>query len=281
MSCEKALPILIEAIKKNLELWEKSEWKGELIDIAPPVLWFGNFNSPEENVLTIGANPSRCEFLERDNERVCREPLKKPRFAALRGKEDLKSLLGNKKLLEKIIDSYNSYFEVNPYSGWFGIKDGGKVEGFVNGLSGSFYKDSKNGRRYTAIHTDLFPFATLSNFQKIQRDVERDLFKTGWANKTLSSIVQLIRPKAIVVFAEFNEIQYRRLIRNLWSHELSETFQFRDGKNEPYDIKLTVGKSYEGIPTALIDLYLGNPIGANICTLNEFGKFIGEKLNIM
>ena len=91
----------------------------------------------------------------------------------------------------------------------------------------------------------------------------------------------MIRPKAIVVFAEFNEIQYRRLIRNLWSHELSETFQFRDGKNEPYDIKLTVGKSYEGIPTALIDLYLGNPIGANICTLNEFGKFIGEKLNIM
>lgn len=268
MSYEKAMPILIEAIKKNLELWEKSEWKRELIDIAPPVLWFGNFNSPKEKVLTIGANPSRCEFLERNNERVCREPLKKPRFAALSGKEDLESLLGNKKLLEKIIDSYNSYFEVNPYSGWFGIKDGGKVEGFVNGLRGSFYEGSKKGDLFTAIHTDLFPFPTKEDFKEISNLAVNDLFKTNWARKTLSKIVELVRPKVIIVFGGTNANYHKEYFGNDGEYKESPPFHFSWHK----------GRSYGNIPTALINMNLGNPYGASKLDLNDFGEHVGKHL---
>jgi len=55
--------ILIEATNKLITLSLKKDWGNELLLKVPPVMWFGDSKCEKEKILTIGANPSRWEFL--------------------------------------------------------------------------------------------------------------------------------------------------------------------------------------------------------------------------
>ena len=61
---EAADGLLIEATKKLLSLRQHDDWAKELPRRAPPILWFGNARSQKPKILTIGANPSRWEYLD-------------------------------------------------------------------------------------------------------------------------------------------------------------------------------------------------------------------------
>ncbi|RDW20089.1 hypothetical protein CWR48_05030 [Oceanobacillus arenosus] len=58
-----AIDLLVKAAEKQIELENKPAWKNELIPKAPPVLWFGDTEIDKPKIITIGANPSREEFL--------------------------------------------------------------------------------------------------------------------------------------------------------------------------------------------------------------------------
>ncbi len=269
--------LLMKAVEKNVELWSCSKWNTELIDIAPPVLWFGNLMSEKRKILTIGANPSRREFFESREGRV---PLKKPRLTLLTDRQDLQILDQNESIRKRIIDGFNHYFDdrgnENPYTQWFGKKSGGKVEGFVNGMGASFYETSD--LKLSAVHADLFPFATMKNFTVIKKQVVTDLFSEGWAPNLLGDIIDLVNPIAVIVQGKGNVEQFKDFFGAQRNDISNGEFSYHDGNDKRYDVPWSVGTSYGRIPTACIELNLGNPKGCSKGELNQFGECILEKL---
>src|ERR1700730_18123492 len=146
--------LLIEATRKLIELSIHPDWMTQLPARCPPVLWFGNANHTKKKVLTLGANPSRREFLTDSAVRALRmnrqrsdqlllnylEPPEN-RFRLLSSGETLTDILTSQPLRDAIIGSYNSYFAGNWYTEWFGHNrdDSYKVEGFLRGLGASYF----------------------------------------------------------------------------------------------------------------------------------------------
>jgi len=187
--------LLIRAIKKYRELENDDFWKNELVD-APPILWFGNMDSPREKILTIAANPSCHEF------DPCVDRFKIDKNWKLL--PDIENEEEKESIYKSFVNSYNNYFEGNPYTKWFGKKEGARLEGFINGFNGTFYEDTKYF--YQAIHIDLFPFATRSPFMKIKDRAKQDLFNKNecWGQRFLLDLIKLAEPKLLILFAKTN-----------------------------------------------------------------------------
>ena len=62
--------LLLDATCKLVELHDDPKWAAQLPTRCPPVLWFGNATSSKPKVLTLGANPSREEFLSDSSARA-------------------------------------------------------------------------------------------------------------------------------------------------------------------------------------------------------------------
>src|SRR6266849_5303409 len=145
--------MLIDATRKLIELHDEPKWSTQLPSRCPPVLWFGNATSSKPKVLTIGANPSRREFLA-DSSAQAMEKVRQSgnqsllsylepshhRFRLLSGSERLMDILGSEKLQGQILTAYNGYFTRNPYKTWFGHNrdDSYNVEGFLRGFGASY-----------------------------------------------------------------------------------------------------------------------------------------------
>ncbi|MFO8022047.1 MAG: hypothetical protein R6U65_06250, partial [Perlabentimonas sp.] len=205
------LNLLVEATEKLIELGKIEEFKNELLTEAPPVLWFGDNSVAKRKIVTIGANPSREEFLSESKfkaqERLISgkrlQYLKNPsnRFKHLGTDQEWSSILKDRSLQEEIIISYNNYFKRNPYK-WFGNKVRGdnlsyNVEGFINSLDASYYDGIK---KYQCLHLDLMPFPTISDFTSLLKESEEHVFKNEWSKKFLDKLIKEIDPKTIVVF---------------------------------------------------------------------------------
>ena len=124
---------------------------------AIPILFFGDLNSYRTSplrVVTVGLNPSLHEFPEV-------EPfLRFPKLAdqASRNTDDY-------------IASLSSYFYEAPYRKWFN-----SLESILNGLSASYYPDSKES---TALHTDICsPVATDPTWSHLSKS-EKDVLEKG------------------------------------------------------------------------------------------------------
>jgi hypothetical protein len=108
-----------------------------------PILYFGDrdayLRSPLK-VITVGLNPSRCEFPEGD------------RFARFRQAEHVCPGVLHGRFYEEYLAALNEYFHLMPYRRWFNA-----FEPLLNGMEGSYYA----GQASTAMHTDLCsPLAT-------------------------------------------------------------------------------------------------------------------------
>jgi len=283
---EAADGLLIEATKKLLWLWQQDGWAKELLFPRwPPILWFGDARSPKRKVLTIGANPSRWEYLDDSCrgdwktykktgdesllKRLCH--LDKPRFRVLdAADESLEGILAERTLRGEIIQGYNNYFLANPYQRWFGREDGYNVEGFLRGLGASFYTAATTP--YQAIHIDLLPFATLSDFTELEQMAADDLFNSGWARQTVGSLVRLFQPLVVIVFGRTNA---RYLAKHIdgsisclpWTQYQRASYQ--------------IGGA-EGLGTKIIGLSvnLGNPRGFNSAGLRSFGRYVGNLVGL-
>ena len=278
---QSAHPILRDAICKLLELHGDPQWAKQLPDRSPPVLWFGNTSSLKPKVLTLGANPSRQEFLSDSSAQAIekvrragdqsklsyREPPKN-RFHLLRGREELADSLTSKKLQRQIIDSYNVYFTHEPYRTWFGNdRDNSyKVEGFLRGFGASYYDG--NTIPFQAIHVDLFPFATLSDFGHIKDMADAALFADGWAQRLVTRLIEFLDPSILVIFGRTNCEYFDCYVEHSVSRRPWQPFRGSEyfiGRSERF-----------GLPVVGISTNLGNPRGFDALGLREYGNRIQQ-----
>jgi hypothetical protein len=285
--------LLIDATAKLIELRRHGTWMKELPSRCPPILWFGNALSPKRKVLTIAANPSRWEYLdvsckpvldkvkENGDESLLTylEPPKN-RFRVLdTATESLNGILTAPKLRAEIIQGYNNYFLEckNPFCQFFGKENGGKVEGFLRGLGASFYPAVNESQvKYQAIHIDLFPFATLSNFKELKLLAVADLFSSGWARQTVAALIHLFNsaPAAVIAFGRANVDCFAKHIDMsvdclLWTPYPPTKYQYKFGKAQQFDVK------WSGL-----SVNLGDPKGLDKDGLHAFGRHVGTQLGL-
>ncbi len=272
---DKYIELLQKAINKQNELFLLNGWKDELLSLAPPVLWFGNNINNKRKIVTIGANPSRSEFLNGNNTTLKEVPLDKlpylsksqQRFYTF-DKNEMTSNLNVQKLHE-IINHYNNYFTNRPYRKWFGNENGGKVEALVNGFGASFY-DSENKQ---AIHLDLFPFATLNDYHKIKHLAENDLFSNGWAQDFLLNLIDNIKPEIIIIFGIANFNMFNRLFKNYLQELFDGHFKNKAGNNHTnYCVS-----NFNDIKLVGLSINVGNPRGFSREDLINLSKKIHNK----
>jgi len=275
--------VLIEATRKLMALVDHPDsdwvrgWGDQLPARCPPVLWFGNAGSKKRKVLTLGANPSRKEFLlhsaaeatERvrssgDQTRLCYlEPPYNRLWLLPRGQK-LTEILESKDTRNRIIESYNAYFANRPYEAWFGHnhEDSYKVEGFLRGIGASYYDD--NPAYLQAIHIDLFPFVTIEDFTSIREMVVATLFDDGWAKQFLMQLISVLSPEVIVIFGRTNCRYFAKYMDP--SVHSAEWEWFSPGK-------YFVTRSSEfSLPVVCLSTNLGNPRGFDAKGLRQFGR---------
>ncbi|WP_206881764.1 hypothetical protein [Alicyclobacillus mali (ex Roth et al. 2021)] len=285
------IEMLHRAVRKQIEL--RGKWGHELLDRAPPVLWFGNTQSRKPKIVTIGANPSRSEFLKLNKKQALKlladtgdqtkliylEPPNENRFRVLENNESLQDILQNEALSTEILNSYNFYFKKQPYVKWFGKKeDPYLVERLLQNLNGSYYEIPDV--QYTAIHLDLFPFVTVSDYSQIRGLAERDLFQNQWAQNFLRDLITYIAPELIVVFGSSNFRVFKRLFRE-YLEERRRKLSFEYEKNNGESVCANYEIMTYGYKTSLvgISVNLGNPRGFTKDALDALGSQILRDLH--
>lgn len=278
--------LLIHAVKKQLTLRQQDEWKKELPDRCPPILWFGDAKSNKPIVLTVGANPSRKEYLHDSSEEALKkvqnhEPLSyretpDNRFKLLNPNENLDDILENEQLQQEIIDGYNSYFcrvdskgKYLAYTKWFGQNklDSYNVEGFLRGFGASYY--ANKDLDFQAIHIDLFPFATLSNFKCLLKNKninKEDLFGNEWSAQLIQSLVKMLQPSVLIIFGRTNFSYFGKYIDSSVSQSLWQGYGCASYSMEN---AIKVELPFIGLSTNL-----GNPKCFTAESLKQYGKHI-------
>jgi hypothetical protein len=165
----------------------------EIIDRSTPVVWFGN---PVPNSwVTIATNPSTREFLDKDNELLLGE---NARFFVRDQGISLTEYTKEDMQLESTIKLYCSYFNrKTAYRNWFGKPKGAKLEGFLNGMGGSFY--NLNGYK-NVVHTDFFPIATKSQMGKIAN--KNELLNCEFSRGFLKDTIDFLAPSLIIILGK-------------------------------------------------------------------------------
>lgn len=279
-----AQTLLLEATAKLIELRQQIQWQDELPSRCPPILWFGNACTAKPRVLTVGANPSRREYLH-DPSRTASQKVQQTgndslfryrqspdnRVRLLNKGEMLTDILTNQTLQADIIAGYNTYFSRNPYA-WFGHSksDSYNVEGFLRGFGASYFDQVDTA--FQAIHIDLFPFATLKDFNALQNVANKDLFSNGWAQRIVMSLIRLLEPTALIIFGRTNFHYFathmdRSLTKFSWCRDGSRQYCSGTG------VLLTR-------PVIGLSTNLGNPKGFTKSSLYQYGEYIRQRINI-
>lgn len=132
---------------------------GLLVSEAMPVPFFGNINTAR--IATLGINPSKSEFFDRNNKLLTNQEKR------LIDRSSLKIKLWRKassKDVGELNESCTNYFHNNPYNAWFK-----KLESLVISLKSSFYDKESN-----VCHLDLVPFTTCQKWNDVtSKDKER------------------------------------------------------------------------------------------------------------
>lgn len=287
MNRQKAIELLRESIEKQVHLRKKPGWEEEIPERCPPILWFGDSTGESPFVLTVGANPSREEYLEDTSDealaKVARSGdqsnlsyLSSPRFSLPASDTSLAEVAEDDEELKAVLECYDDYFEQNPYRTWFGHpkEESYMVEGFLRGFGGSYYDDSLE---YQALHVDLFPFVTLSDFGDLEDRANQDLFQNGWASSFLERLVDLLGPEIVVVFGRTNVGHYEDYLDDsiedlTWTtypHATTHhTAYYKLGKTQ------TLGRLFVGLTPNL-----GHPSSYfDSEGIQEFGEYIRSQL---
>lgn len=280
---DSARELILDATSKLVELRRLPEWRRQLPERCTPVPWFGHAKSPKRRVLTLGANPSRREFLDASRhetdlaaltgEHQHLRYLAVPRLRVLRDDEQLEDLQRSESLQLQAVAALNAYFCTNPYTQWFGTNaaDGYRVEGFLQGFGASLY--GRELASLAAIHIDLFPFATLSDFREIRGQAEVSLFKNGWATSFLRRLVRALAPEAVVVCGRSNWNCYCEHV----DPDAESGSQFGSYGGAHYWIREDGSLA---VPVVGVSTNLGNPRGFDGPSLRGFGAEVRRALRL-
>jgi len=267
--------LLVKAARKLIDMQVIPDWENELLSKAPPVLWFGNSQSAKPKILTVGANPSRWEFLDQKLCEALFKPyqkqyyetkyLSKNRFYHLAENQSYENILQSEQLRERIIFSFDHYFETNPYN-WFGNNKNYSynVEGLLRGMKASYFDNPTDFHsEYQACHIDIFPFATISDFKSIQEITERDILCSNWAKEIVDGLIEYFKPEKILVFGRTNFNYFSKYFEiDKISTEKNTCFIWNKMYNKHHFIGISAN--------------LGNPRGFNAQDLFDLGKVLNN-----
>ncbi|WP_214799455.1 hypothetical protein [Exiguobacterium sp. s50] len=185
---EQARLLLQDAIRFQQALMTSS-FQAELIDGASPVLWYGR--PTEEQWLTIGTNPSRGEFFERDGT-VRREESQKFYWRD----QSLDAYLQDERAHEATLEHAAAYFEAGrATTSWFGKRGGAKLEALLEGMGRSFYDGS-------ALHVDFFKYATWRQMGRLRTG--RQWMEQPTSLDLLQRTIRYVTPSRLIVLGRDN-----------------------------------------------------------------------------
>ena len=145
----------------------------EVIGWSCPVLSFG---SPYySQVATVGINPSNREFVDETGVEL-NGPNR--RFHTLESLGLTSWSSADARHLSLILETYSSYFSLNPYSSWFR-----PLEVLLSGIDASYYDFPS-----TACHFDLIPYATSRKWSELSSQQQSTLLRI--AGNTLGLMVR-------------------------------------------------------------------------------------------
>ncbi|WP_214792859.1 MULTISPECIES: hypothetical protein [unclassified Exiguobacterium] len=180
--------LLQDAIRFQQALMTSS-FQEELIDGASPVLWYGR--PTEGQFLTVGTNPSRGEFFERDGA-VRRGASQKFYWRD----QPLEAYLQDDNALEATLDYAAAYFEAGrATTSWFGKPGGAKLEALLEGMGRSFYDGS-------ALHVDFFKYATSRQMGQLRTG--RQWMEHPASLDLLERTIRYVAPSRLIVLGSDN-----------------------------------------------------------------------------
>lgn len=148
-------PVLADHVAARLRRLPPSD--AHVVPGSTPVLSFGNASVAE--VATLGLNPSRQEFLDRNGRELGGTARRFETLASL-GVSSLSS--ASEPMLRRVVNACNGYFQTNPYRRWFD-----QLEPMLQSVGASYYDGS-------ACHLDLVQWATDPVWSKIPDRAVRD-----------------------------------------------------------------------------------------------------------
>ncbi|WP_227394877.1 hypothetical protein [Jeotgalibacillus aurantiacus] len=191
-------------IQKAVDLQQslhQTVFAGQVLDRSIPVVWFGR-RAPG-SLVTIGTNPSSKEFLSSDGNLL---PQEKSRFFVREEGVSLYDYQMDEASLSETVTHYQTYFERKTvYSGWFGKRNGAKLEGFLNGLGYSFYQSDL---LMPAVHIDFFPIPTLKQMGQI-KDRE-GVINTPQICSLLTDTLHFLSPGTILILGKEHCARFRQ-----------------------------------------------------------------------
>ena len=270
--------LLLEAIEKRKEFQkkleenykvknfkysnsEKQEEKESLeFKKVPPVLWFGDLNSEKPKVVVISANPHNPERC------ICKEQVWDE----------------NNPNIPQLIEDYNNYFKQgnNPATNWFGqnsnehkAENQARIEDFLNGLGASFYdKDDKEKYPYQAIHIDLLPLATTTDFSKIAKNLMKIDGLREYINEHIRELIKLIKPKLVIINGVTNKDYFLECI---------ETKQIMEKEiDKPVKVTIWQYEDINGAKVIAISRNMGSFCFVNKETLYSIGEEERKRLKL-
>lgn len=180
--------LLQDAIRFQQALMTSS-FLEELIDGASPILWYGR--PTEQQWLTVGTNPSRGEFFERDGI-VRRGDSQKFYWRD----QPLDTYIDDERALEATFDYAAAYFEAGrATTSWFGKPGGAKLEALLEGMGRSFYDGS-------AVHTDFFKYATWRQMGQVRAG--RQWMEHPMSLDLLERTIRFVAPSRLLVLGRDN-----------------------------------------------------------------------------
>jgi hypothetical protein len=141
--------------------------KPDGIPVVPgstPVVAFGDVRMAE--VATLGLNPSRIEFLDRDGNELTGAERRLETLSSL-GESDLSS--ASPDAIRRVFEGCNNYFHQCPYREWFDV-----LEKILSPLGVSFYTG-------TACHLDLVQWATDPTWRNLRGALKKNLIEADSA----------------------------------------------------------------------------------------------------
>jgi len=263
-----ATRVLRDTTKKRDELRQSQYWNEVIPSRCPPVLWFGN-HKQENKIVTVGLNPSYGEFFK--NQEDAREGRylepSEQRFYVY-SEKDLENI-EDPTVLNNVLQSYDRYFNKNPYTRWFGKPGGYNVELFINQLDASFYGEKQIG----CVHIDLFPFVTTEKFSDLNRQQIYEAFNDSWFREHHQDLVSYLKPKLIIAFGRSTV----ELLNQHFDYALLFDREFKHNNRRYAKYSVAVQTiSGANIPITGLSVNLGNPRGFSKKLLKMLSKQITQ-----
>lgn len=270
--------LLLEAIKKRKEFQKKLEEKYKVKNFkysnsekqeeieslefkkVPPVLWFGDLNAEKPKVVVISANPHNPERC------ICKTQVWDE----------------NNPNIPQLIEDYNNYFKQgnNPATNWFGqnsnehkAENQARIEDFLNGLGASFFdKDDKEKYPYQAIHIDLLPLATTTDFSKIAKNLMKINGLREYINEHIRELIKLIKPKLVIVNGVTNKDYFLECIepKQIMEKEI----------DKPVKVKIWQYEDINGAKVIAISRNMGSFCFVNKESLYSIGEQERKRLKL-